>query len=153
VPTGVIGNYSVVISDPGVPSVLVLDNDPDIRSRLDRLLLLEGFTPIHAANAAAAIVAAGERQVDAFILDRKLLDGQPGLEVLAWVRRHPAYRVAPVFVLTGTAQIDEIDRQMIKHHWAFVFHKGHPLEVLMEYIKRVLGGLHRLRGASQRAST
>jgi DNA-binding response OmpR family regulator len=142
-----------VISCPDEASVLVLDSDPDMRSQLERVLSLQGFKPIVAANAAAAIVAADECQVDAFILDRQVLDDQPGLEMLAWLRRHPRYRLAPVFVLTGAPHFDETDQTLIRHHWAFVFYKGYPLQVLMEYINRVLDGLNRLRNAPHRAGT
>jgi CheY-like chemotaxis protein len=130
---------------PHTPAVLILADDNGVRRLLDGLTQQHGFTPVHAANAAAAIVTADEHLVDAFVLDLPVLGDHPGLEVLAWLRRHPRYRLTPVFVLTGAVNIGENERTLIKQHWAFVFHKRHSLQVLMEYIKRVLGGLDPLR--------
>jgi DNA-binding response OmpR family regulator len=138
------------MSSAETPAVLVLDDQPAMCRLLDRLLRLHGFTSLPAVNAAAAMATAGEHRVDAFILDLTLGD-QSGLEVLTWLRRHPWYRLTPVFILTGAPEINEADRTLIKHHWAFVFHKGHSLQVLVEYIRRVLGGLNRSRETPQPA--
>ena len=134
-----------MLSSGQTPTVLILDDDPSMRRLLDGMLQLHGFAPLHAANTSGAMAAADQHHVDAFIVDLKLLGEESGLEVLAWLRRHPKYRLTPVFILTGAIDISEDDRTLIKHHWAFVFHKGHSLQVLMEYIKRVLGGLNRFR--------
>ena len=122
----------------------MVDDDPSMRRLLDALLLLYGFTPLLAATAAEAMVTADEHQVGAFILDLNLFGDQSGLDVLAWLRRHPRYRLTPVFILTGAVDINTDQRKLIQDHWAFVFPKGHSLQVLMEYIRRVLNGLSRL---------
>src|SRR5687767_13177328 len=107
-------------SDPAAAAtVLIADEEPGMRGVLDRLLRLNGFTTVHAADAPTTLAAAEQHRVDAFIVDLKLLADVPGLEVLAWLRRHPRYRLTPLFVLTAPDNTTDIDRAVIHQHWAY----------------------------------
>ena len=129
-------------SDPAATAtVLIADEEPGMRGVLDRLLRLNGFTTVHAADASTTLVAAEQHHVDAFVVDLKLLADVAGLEVLAWLRRHPRYRLTPLFVLAAPDNTTDIDRAVIHQHWAYVFDRGEPTHVLVDYIKRVLAGM------------
>jgi CheY-like chemotaxis protein len=123
-------------------TVLIADEEPDMCGALDRLLRLSGFATVHAADAPTTLVAAEQHHVDAFIVDLKLVADAAGLEALAWLRRHPRYRLTPVFVLTGSSDSTGIDRTVIHQHWAYVFDRSEPMHVLVDYIKRVLAGMN-----------
>jgi DNA-binding NtrC family response regulator len=120
------------------PTVLAIDDEPSMRLVLDRLLRLHGFQPLQASAAAEAIVIAELEIVHAFIIDLKLGHGRSGLDVLDWVRLQRRYTLTPVFILTGDLDIAEADQARIREHRAYVFHKGQSLQLLMEYLRRLL---------------
>jgi len=119
---------------------------------IDELCKLYGFTPVHGATVAEAIAAANEHVVDAVILDLRL-GAQSGLDVLAWLREQPRYRLTPVFILTGAVDISDNERTFMQQHWAFVYQKGRSVQVLMEYVRRVLSGLNQPPDVGRDAAT
>jgi DNA-binding response OmpR family regulator len=119
-------------------AVLLADDDPHSRELLETLLQRHGFRLLQASDASTAIATAEAHDVDAFLLDRMLLETPAGVDVLTWLRTHPRYRLAPVFVLTGPAQSVDHPAGM-RDHWAYVFDRGQSPDVLMAYLGRVLG--------------
>ena len=81
-------------------TILVVDDSATIR-RMVKVALAEvaegGFT--EAANGLQAIEQLTVSRVELMVLDLNMPDIH-GLEVLKFVRRHPAYRSLPVIVLT-----------------------------------------------------
>ncbi|HUC38281.1 MAG TPA: response regulator transcription factor [Acidimicrobiales bacterium] len=84
--------------------LLVVDDDPEVRSMLGRLLEAEGYRTDHAATGAEALESLSRHLSDLVILD-VTLDGENGFDILATIRR--SYDV-PVIMLTG--RHDESDR-------------------------------------------
>jgi DNA-binding response OmpR family regulator len=84
------------------PTVLVVDDEPDIASLLRRYLETDGMSVLTAATGAEAL-----RQVeraDVVLLDLGLPD-QSGLDVLARIRA-----TSSVYVMVVTARAEEVDR-------------------------------------------
>ena len=85
---------------PAMHTVLVVDDSPTIRRMIKVALLpLTGTTCIEAASGLHAIEQLTLARVTLMLLDLNMPD-MHGLEVLAFVRRHPTYRALPVVVLT-----------------------------------------------------
>jgi two-component system, OmpR family, phosphate regulon response regulator PhoB len=84
--------------------VLVVDDEPEVRSMVTWQLEAEGFEVLEAADGEQALRAVQEGQPDLLVLDLSL-PGQGGLEVLSTLRRSGTM---PVIVLT--ARRDETDR-------------------------------------------
>jgi two-component system phosphate regulon response regulator PhoB len=84
--------------------VLVVDDEPEVRSMVTWQLEAEGFVVVEAADGEEALRRAKTDRPDLLVLDLSL-PGKGGLEVLATLRRDSAL---PVIVLT--ARRDETDR-------------------------------------------
>src|SRR5688572_10733834 len=85
-----------------VDTVLIVDDDEDLREVLSQLLLVEGVRCCVAAASLAEVQANGERALAAAlaILDVNLGDEQPsGVEVCRWLRDNGF--AAPIVFLTG----------------------------------------------------
>ena len=91
----------------GVPSVLLVDDEPDLRSVLDFNFRSAGFETALAANGEEALRLAALRVPDLVLLDLMLPD-LPGTEVCRRLKADPRTRDVPVIMLT--ARGDEIDR-------------------------------------------
>jgi len=67
-------------------SILIIDDEQEIRESLEQLLKLEGYQPASAANAEEGLKKAEERLFDLVLLDISLPD-RNGLEVLKSIKR------------------------------------------------------------------
>jgi DNA-binding response OmpR family regulator len=90
-----------------MPDILILDDDEELFSLLDEYLKDEGFSCVHAPDAAAGLERIGKRSFDAAVLD-VMLPGMNGFEVLRRLRANERSSVLPVLMLT--ARGEEIDR-------------------------------------------
>ena len=93
----------------GVPSrsvgkLLVVDDDPEVRGMLSRLLEVEGYKVTEAVTGAEAIGSLANGQPDLVILD-VMLTTEDGFDVLAAIRR-----TSDVPVILVTAKNHETDR-------------------------------------------
>jgi DNA-binding response OmpR family regulator len=85
--------------------LLVVDDDPDIRSLLTRLLREEGYETERASSGTEALQMLARQRPDLVILD-VVLGGENGFDVLAAIRRTSD---VPVIMLTGRdAEYDRV---------------------------------------------
>jgi DNA-binding response OmpR family regulator len=124
---------------PRAPLVLLVDDEPQIRQALRRMLSLSGFSVRVAPTAAEAIDAARLEQVDTAVLDLGLGNGMSGLHVLSWLRSQPAYARLPVVIFTGRLELPEHEEEQIRRHQAYVFYKPQPYTDLVAHLARVTG--------------
>ena len=85
-------------------TVLVVDDDEEIRAMLGRLLASEGYSVAEAATGAELLNTLASRKPDLVLLD-VMLDHEDGLDLLTAIRRSSE---APVILLTG--RNEESDR-------------------------------------------
>jgi CheY-like chemotaxis protein len=85
----------------GVPTVLLVDDDPAILRLLEVNFRLEGFETLTAARGPDAIALAA-RIPDAIVLDL-MLPEMDGHEVYQRLRNDPGLRAIPVIFLTARA--------------------------------------------------
>ena len=81
-------------------TVLVADDQRDIRAVLTTLLTSVGYDVLEAADGLAASRMACEEQPDVILLDVSM-PAVGGLEVLKWLRNNPATRSIPVILVTA----------------------------------------------------
>jgi two-component system, OmpR family, response regulator len=86
------------------PTVLIVEDDPDIRQLVGELMRKEGFAVEETENAVAMNAAIARALPDLIILDL-MLPGEDGLSIC---RRLRAQHIVPILMLT--AKSDEIDR-------------------------------------------
>ena len=81
-------------------SVLVVDDDADLRELLRRALEREGWAVLEAADGRAALEQLDKRAPGLILLDL-LMPRMDGFELLAELRARPAWRDTPVVVMTA----------------------------------------------------
>lgn len=83
------------------PTILVVDDDPDLQKLIRTFLKLEGFNPRAALKRDdIAIVLRQQPIPDLILLDVHLPDGN-GFDILVTMRLHPVLKSIPVIMLTA----------------------------------------------------
>ena len=90
--------------------ILIVDDEPGIRTTLSRALELEGFGVLTAGTRAEAEVALAKRKPDLVLLDVKLPDGD-GLELLERIGDGGRLPL-PAIVISGHASVDDAVRAL-----------------------------------------
>jgi CheY-like chemotaxis protein len=119
------------------PVVLVVDDEPSMRSVLERLLRMRGCVPMAAVSVREAVLLADATHVDAFIIDLNLARGHSGLDVLHWLRGQQQYHATPVFFVTGQVDLSEDVLQYLQAQRAHLFYKGQSLQPLIDELLRL----------------
>lgn len=88
-------------------TVLVVDDEPDLRELLAVQLRLNGHAPLLASDGRSGLAMTREQRPDLVLLDLMLPD-MPGTEVCRQLKTDTATRTIPIIFLT--ARGDEIDR-------------------------------------------
>ena len=116
-------------------NVLVVDDDPAIRSLLTDVLELEGYEVTTAVDGFAAVRTVTAARPDFVVLD-VMMPGLDGFDVLTTIRAQPGDPV-PVLMLTAAAGSDANTRA-----WAdgvdFYLAKPFSADAVLELIDRVL---------------
>lgn len=91
-----------------MPTILLIDDEANIRRMLGALLRAEGFEVAEAANGNAALLAVDAVDPDAVFLDLMMPPGPDGLQTLAALRERGVE--APVIMMSGKAQLSDAVR-------------------------------------------
>ncbi len=125
------------------PRVLIVDDEPAIRTFLRRYLQEAGYIVSEAMDVDNALNALDQAPVDAVVLDVRLPDpmgwGRTGLEVLAFIRLHNGFSRLPVFVLTGHS-LEPEEQELIRRHRAHLFLKPDGYRMLLQRLEQLTGG-------------
>jgi DNA-binding response OmpR family regulator len=88
-------------------TILVIDDDPDMRSLLQRMLSQAGYEVLITESAEAAAQRVAERRPDLVIADINL-PGASGVEFVAGLRNDAALGRLPVIYLTAIEESTEL---------------------------------------------
>ena len=88
---------AVVLRAARRPTILIVDDNPDILSVLRRYLETSGFDVIEASNGTDGLHLAHEARPVAIILD-VMMSSQDGWETLQHLKNHPDTQSTPVFI-------------------------------------------------------
>ncbi len=91
---------------PGVPRILVVEDEPDIAALIAYQLTREGFRVETAGNGTEALSAVARDVPDLVVLDR-MLPGLSGDEVLERLKEEPGTSTIPVLVLTAKREQED----------------------------------------------
>ena len=101
----------------GPQSVLVIDDDPDMRQVLSDFLRGSGYRVVEAANGREGIFAAESERVDLVILDKEM-PGMNGLEVLSFFQlRRPRL---PIIFITAFGGREDEDESRRRGAWLYI---------------------------------
>jgi two-component system nitrogen regulation response regulator NtrX len=85
-------------------SILIVDDEPNIRRMLGALLREEGYTTTEAGDATEAVNRMGEVDADVVLLDL-MLPGATGLDLLD--KMHAGWPRAPIIMMSGRASLSD----------------------------------------------
>lgn len=94
-------------------SVLVVDDNQDIRELVMHILDADGFHVFSAENGEGALAILRSNSVDLILLD-VMMPGTSGLEVLEEIRTGSLKRLheVPVIMITAMASTDDVDKAL-----------------------------------------
>ena len=118
-------------------TILVVEDDPDVRELVELLLAGEGHqvTAAPDGHAALALVDEGRIDPDLVLADYNLPNGMDGLEVAAKLRERLRHQV-PVIILTG--DISTTTMRDIRSQHCVQLNKPVKLKEMMQAIERLL---------------
>jgi len=119
--------------------VLIVDDEEDFLSMLDKRLTAEGYSVITANNGADAIGLALLEQPDIIILD-VLMPEMEGEEVAAKLKEYSQTKNIPVIYLTALFPKAEEEKYRLKTNGNIIFTKPLDADKLLEQIKKLLCG-------------
>ena len=96
---------------PETKTVLIIEDEADIRNFASRVLELEGYRILQAADGDEGLVLARENRIALILLDLRL-PGHDGWVVLEELRSNPAFSGIPVIVFTASAEVRQRDRAL-----------------------------------------
>ncbi len=111
-------------------TILVADDDAEIRAILTELLQLEGYSVITAANGREVLCRVDEQDDLAVILLDLMMPEMSGWELLEHRRGDPRLRTIPVVVLSGLYDFEGVEEWNI----AAFFKKPLDTESLLDVI-------------------
>ena len=88
-------------------TVLVAEDDPDLRAAVELLLLRQGYHVIAVGDGLRAVELAGQHQVDVALVDL-LMPGQSGFQVATDLKSRHGDAVR-VIIMSGTASSAHVD--------------------------------------------
>lgn len=89
-------------------TVLIVDDDPDIRASLSALLEANDFAAITAGNGEEALVKARKKAPDIVLLDL-LMPEKSGIRFLNEAKRDPQLKDIPVVIVSGARKVTGVD--------------------------------------------
>ena len=118
------------------PTVLLIEDDPDLTRFADLALRLSGYRAVMAGDGESAVRTAQRERPDVVVLDLRLprLDGW---QVLAALQREPELAAVPVVILTASADPHDQERARTAGIADFVL-KPLTADRLLEVVERAL---------------
>ena len=119
-------------------TVLVVDDDPDVRQLVEMKLRLDGIETLTATNGVEALDMLEKAHVDLVVLD-VMMPVMDGIETCSRIRKIDAFADLPVIMLTAKAQAGDIQEGFATGATDYVVKPFSPRELL----SRVRGNLAR----------
>lgn len=119
-------------------TVLVVDDDPDVRQLVEMKLRLDGIETLSAANGKEALDVLAESAVDLVVLDL-MMPVMDGIETCKHIRANDEFAALPIIMLTAKAQAADIQAGFATGATDYVVKPFSPRELL----SRVRGNLAR----------
>jgi len=118
-------------------SILVIDDNDDVRSIVTTVLRSFGFAVREAAGGDAAIPMVLAEKPDLIISDVRM-PGMDGLELLSAIRELQSTAAIPVILMTGSASHDDFRRSMVNGADDYLQKPFTPDELIEAVLSRLI---------------
>jgi two-component system OmpR family response regulator len=119
-------------------TAVVVEDDPNLSKFVSSYLAFAGFAVRTAANRAEVLAQFRKPPVPNVVLLDVMLPDVNGFEVLASLRRHPAFRSVPIVMLTGKATREAVLQGLAGGADGYITKPFEP-DALMAAVRTVLG--------------
>ncbi len=117
-------------------SIMVVDDDPNLRVLLQQMLAFRGFDVVEAENGADALHKINKQPLDAIVLD-VMMPVMNGIEVCKAIRQNPDYLDIPIIMLSGKVHQEAVQEGLDAGATKYLC-KPIPMTELIDEIKAVL---------------
>jgi CheY-like chemotaxis protein len=117
--------------------ILVVDDDQSCRKLTARVLSINGYSPVSAANGLEALDALRREQIDLVLLDL-MMPGMDGLTFMHEMREHPEWGNVPVLVLSGVADLDFAEKAEESGVQGYLVKSRYSVEELLSKVRQHL---------------
>jgi len=121
-----------------LPSVLIVEDEPQVAKFVRKLLEIEGFEPRIAATREEIVAELKRDPLPDLVLLDVVMPEVSGFQVLERMKAHPMLRTLPVIMLTAQANVDGVMRGLAGGADGYIT-KPFEMDVLMKGIRAVLG--------------
>ena len=115
-------------------TILVVDDDPDMRDIMFDLLALDGYEVILADNGTSALERYRSEKPDLVITDI-MMGGADGIELLEGLREE--FGNVPVIVMSGTSEVCVVE-SAAKSQAHRILHKPFEVDVLLNAVAELI---------------
>jgi len=116
--------------------ILYIEDNPENRLLVRRVLTAEGYTLLEAADGPSGVVAAEEHQPDLILMDINLPD-LDGYEVTTRIKRNPELSRVPVIAMTANVMHGDRERSLAAGCDGYI-QKPIDIDLLPEQIAKFL---------------
>ena len=131
------------------PSILVVDDDPEMRALLLDVLSNEGYEVVEAKDGTEAVLALRARKFDVILMDKNM-PGPSGLDLLPGFRRVCPW--SPIIMMTAFGDVPSYMEAVEKGAVEYLF-KPFRMEELKAAIAKALGSADEAVGWARRVDT
>lgn len=121
-------------------TILIIEDNTEIRENTMEILELEGYSILIAENGKIGFEMAIEKQPDVVICDI-MMPVMNGYEVLQGLKKHATTNHIPLIFVTASTERKDIQMAMDMGATDYV-QKPFETEILLEVLNRVLSGRH-----------
>jgi len=121
-----------------MPNILVVDDEPDMRRALRRLLERKGWTVVEAGSVAEALAVAGAGGVDAVICDI-MMPGGSGIDFYDEIVKRDKGMARRIVFLTAAAEEPEV-MQKVEARGTPLLNKLYELDLAIDAVTVALLG-------------
>jgi len=119
------------------PTILLAEDDEDVRNALHALLLREGYEVVEASNGTDAVNLAREYRPDAVLMDL-VLPGINGLDAARFLKHEPATADVPIIGLTAAVWLLREGESPGGAGFDAVFPKPFQLDAMFGELRRLV---------------
>ncbi|MBI1948918.1 MAG: response regulator [Deltaproteobacteria bacterium] len=124
---------------PDQPVVLVVEDDPDVRALLHKVLGYDGYHVLEAATGGAALQVLRTERPACILLDAMLPEVH-GFDICATLKRSPTFAATPVIVVSAVYRGWEHARTVQETHGADAFvEKPFDVHYVRQLVARMVG--------------
>jgi CheY-like chemotaxis protein len=107
------------------PRILYVEDNPDNRMLVNRVMMVEDIEVIEAEDAVKGIELAQKENPDLILMDLQL-PGMDGLEATRQLRKIPSMKKIPIIALTANVMKEDIERARAAGCSGFI---GKPIDI------------------------